>query len=45
MKLDIKAIIKDISGHIENSTVNIEFTKYEEKLRLILSKNIKLRLL
>ena len=38
-------IIKDINEYIEDSTVNIDFTKCEEKLRLNLPPNIKLRLL
>ena len=39
------AIIKDINEHIEESTVNIDFTKCEQKLRLNLPENIKLRIL
>ena len=39
------AIIKDINEYIEDSTVNIDFSKCEEKLRLNLPENIKLRIL
>ena len=39
------AIIKDINEYVEDSTVNIDFTKCEEKLRLNLPENIKLRIL
>ena len=38
-------IIKDINEYVEDSTVNIDFTKCEEKLRLSLPENIKLRIL
>ena len=38
-------IIKDINEYIEKSTVNIDFTKCEEKLRLSLPENMKLRIL
>ena len=39
------AIIKDINEYVEDSTVNIDFTKCEQKLRLNLPGNIKLRIL
>ena len=38
-------IIKDINEYVEDSTVNIDFSKCEAKLRLNLPGNIKLRLL
>ena len=38
-------IIKDINEYVEDSTVNIDFTKCEEKLRFTLPENIQLRIL
>ena len=38
-------IIKDINKYFEDSTVNIDFTKCEEKLRLNLPENMRLRIL